>query len=252
MDVAVITVGDELLSGTTENTNATWIAAQLTEQGVAVERILVLPDDRETIAARVREYSDAFDAVIVTGGIGGTPDDLTMEAVADAFDREMIVSDRALVDVHDRLAELDESIPDLDVDVEAEASIPAGSQPILNDEGLAPGCRLENVSVLPGIPGEMKAMFRDVAEDFEGDLVAETLYTVQPEANIIPHLRGVRERFGVRVGCYPDHDAGHNRLRLSGTDPDAVADATAWLLETVDASETPVSRDWDPDNRQTE
>jgi len=82
MEVALITVGDELPAGDTENTNATWLARRLTERGVAVERILVLPDDRGAIARQVREYSDAFDAVLVTGGIGGAPDDVSMEAVS--------------------------------------------------------------------------------------------------------------------------------------------------------------------------
>jgi molybdenum cofactor synthesis domain-containing protein len=248
MDVAVITVGDELLAGDTANTNGTWLARQLTDRGVSVRRILVVPDDRATIADYVGEYGDAFDAVVVTGGIGGTPDDVSMEAVADAFDREMVVSDPALADVEARLAELAGAVPDLDVDAEAEASIPAGSRPLLNDEGLAPGCVLGNVYVFPGIPGEMKAMFRDVADEFEGEVVSRLLYTVEPEANIVTALGEARDRFGVRVGCYPDRQAGHNRLKLSGTDAGAVEDAVAWLLGTIDASETPVEREWDPDD----
>jgi molybdenum cofactor synthesis domain-containing protein len=247
MEVAVITVGDELLAGDTANTNGTWLARQLTERGVSVRRIVVLPDDRPTIADHVGEYSAAFDAVVVTGGIGGTPDDVTMEAVGDAFDREMAVSDPALDDVEARLAELAGTVPDLDVDAEAEASVPTGSRPLLNDEGLAPGCVLGNVYVLPGIPGEMKAMFRGVAGEFEGSVVSRRLYTVEPEANIVPALREARDRFDLRVGCYPDREAGHNRLKLSGTDAVAVADAAAWLLDRIDASETPVERDWEPE-----
>lgn len=248
MEVALLTVGDELLAGDTANTNATWLAGQLSERGVSVRRVLVVPDDRATIADRARAYSDAFDAVVVTGGIGGTPDDVTMEAVADAFDREMVVSDLALADVERRLAELAGTVPDLDVDAEAEASVPAGSRPLLNSEGLAPGAVVENVYVLPGIPGEMKAMFRDVADEFAGDRVSRMLYTVEPEANIVPALTGARERFDVHVGCYPDREAGHNRLKLSASEPDQVAGAAEWLLDTIDASETQVERDWHPDD----
>jgi molybdenum cofactor synthesis domain len=248
MQVALITVGDELLDGDTANTNGTWLAGQLTERGVSVQRVLIVPDDRATIADRVRAYSDAFDAVVVTGGVGGTPDDVTMEAVGDAFGREMAVSDLALADVEQRLAELDGSVPDLDVDAEAEASVPEGARPLLNGEGLAPGAVVENVYVLPGIPGEMKAMFRDVADAFDGDQVSQTLYTVEPEANIVRALDEVCEQFGVRVGCYPDREAQHNRLKLTATDVETVESAVAWLLGAVDASETPVARDWDPDN----
>ncbi|MFC6754387.1 molybdopterin-binding protein, partial [Halorubrum tibetense] len=92
MDVALITVGDELLAGDTVNMNANWLAAELADRGVTVTRILSVPDDRLTIADRVAAYAEAFDAVVVTGGIGGTPDDVTMEAVAAAFGREVTVS----------------------------------------------------------------------------------------------------------------------------------------------------------------
>jgi len=251
MEVALVTVGDELLAGDTVNTNATWLADQLAERGVSVQRVLVVPDDRETIADRVRAYADAFDAVIVTGGIGGTPDDVTLEAVADAFGCGMAVSDLALADVERRLAELEGTVPDLDVDAEAEASVPEGSQPLLNSEGLAPGAVVENVYVLPGIPGEMKAMFRDVADTFEGNQVSRTLYTVEPEANIVPALSETRDRFGVHVGCYPDREARHNRLKLTASDEGRVDKAAVWLLGAIDASETPVERDWDPEETDT-
>lgn len=245
MDAALLTVGDELLAGDTENTNATWLAGQLAERGVTVKRILVVPDDRATIARHVREYSDSFDAVIATGGIGGTPDDVTLEAVADAFDRGMVVDDLALEDIEETLTEVEASIPELDIDIEAEASIPDGARPLINDEGLAPGAVLENVYVMPGIPRELKAMFEDVAEAFDGDAVSRFLYTVEPEANIVGALEEVAAEFDVTVGCYPDRDAGHNRLKLTATSQDAIDAAGEWLLETLDASETPVERDWD-------
>jgi len=245
MDAALLTVGDELLAGDTENTNATWLARQLADRGVAVRRILVLPDDRGTIARHVREYSDGFDAVLVTGGIGGTPDDVTMEAVGEAFDRGMAVDDRALADIRETLAEVDASVPELDIDVEAEASIPDGARVLLNGEGLAPGAVLENVYVLPGIPRELKAMFEGVAGEFSGDAVSRFLYTTEPEANIVGALEDVEREFDVMVGCYPDREAGHNRLKLTATDERALGAAADWLLEAVDASTDPVERDWE-------
>ena len=246
MQVALITVGDELLSGDTVNTNANWLAAELSERGVAVPRILSIPDDRGEIADRVREYAADFDAVIVTGGIGSTPDDVTMEAVADAFDREMAPTDLTRESVERRLAAIRERVPDreFDVDVEAEAAVPAGSRPLVTDAGLAPGCVVENVYVMPGIPDELKATFEAVADEFAGDRRSRFLYTVEPESNIVPALREAMERFDVAVGCYPDREAEHNRLKVTATDDDALADAAAWLLSNVDASETPVSRDW--------
>lgn len=251
MEAALLTVGDELLAGDTENTNATWLASRLSERGVSVKRVLVLPDERSLIAEHVREYSDAFDAVIVTGGIGGTPDDVTMDAVADAFGREMVVDDRALEDIKKKLEWFENEGPDLDIDIniEAEARIPDGARPILNSEGLAPGAVLQNVYVMPGIPSELKAMFEDVAEDFDGDTVSRFLYSTEPEANLIDDLEEVAENFDVTAGCYPDRDAGHNRLKLTATDEDALDAATGWLMEATGASETPVERDWDAERK---
>ncbi|MEE6208645.1 molybdopterin-binding protein, partial [Salarchaeum sp. III] len=93
MEVALLTVGDELLAGETENTNASWLARQLTERGATATRVLVVPDDHDAIAAYTRKWRERFDAVIVTGGLGGTPDDVTMDAVADAVGRDVVVSD---------------------------------------------------------------------------------------------------------------------------------------------------------------
>ncbi|QWC18166.1 competence/damage-inducible protein A [Halorubrum sp. 2020YC2] len=246
MEVALITVGDELLSGDTVNTNANWLAAELSKRGVAVPRILSIPDDGAEIAARVREYADAFDAVIVTGGLGSTPDDVTMEAVADAFDREMVVTDLTRESVERRLAAIREQVPDreFDVDVEAEAAVPEGSRPLVTEAGLAPGCVIEGVYVMPGIPDELKATFETVADEFAGDRRSRFCYTVEPESNIIATLEEATERFDVAVGCYPDREAEHNRLKVTATDDETLDAAVGWLLENANASETPVSRDW--------
>jgi molybdenum cofactor synthesis domain-containing protein len=244
MEVALVTVGEELLAGDVTDTNATWLAGRLADRGVTVRRIVTLPDDRAVIAEHVREYSEAFVAVVVTGGVGGTPDDVTVEAVADAFGDELAVSDAALAHVEATLEAVRDRVPDLDVDPEAEASIPAGGRAIPNPEVLAPGCVVENVYVLPGIPREMKATFDEVAEAFEGDALSTELYTVAPEGNIVDELEAVGERFPVAVGCYPDRDGRYNRLTVTAGDEVALGAAADWLREHVDATDDPVERDW--------
>ncbi len=245
MEVALITVGDEVLSGDVVNTNANWLAAKLADRGVHVARILTVPDEPAVITDHVAGFSESFDRVIVTGGIGGTPDDVTMEAVAAAFDRSLAPNELTRTAVEERIAELAERAPDLDIeiDVDAEAAIPEDARPLLNEAGLAPGCLIENVYVMPGIPEEMKAMFENVAPEFDGALESEFLYTVEPEANIIDTLETVGDRFAVSVGCYPDHDAGHNRLKLTASERSSLDAARQWLLENMNASEEPVSRD---------
>ena len=242
MEVAILTVGDEVLAGDTENTNATWLARRLTEDGASVVRLLTLPDDRELIAETVREWAESFDAAIVTGGLGGTHDDVTADALADAFERDLVVVDEVRADVIDSVAAYRGVDPqtltedEIGIDVDAWAALPEGSRVLLNPEGLCPGCVVENVYAFPGVPAEMKAMFELVAEEFGGDATSTTLYTPQPEASLLDALDGVRERFDVTVGSYPAVD-DPNRVKVTGTDAGTVADAAAWLRDRIEIVE---------------
>lgn len=235
MDAAIVTVGDELLAGDIDNTNATWLAEQLTTRGVAVEFIATVPDQTKAIARVVsRERSDR-DAVVVTGGLGGTPDDVTMAGIAAAFDRPLAVSRTAYLDVKATLDRYEHERPDLDLalDLEAEAEIPEGSTPLLNEVGISPGCILQNVVALPGIPREMTAMFDQVAHRFSGDVFSRTLQTERPESNIAGLLHRVGEEFDVAVGCYPDPDRGPKRIRVRSADQDKLEAATQFLSERL-------------------
>ncbi|MFB6177545.1 MAG: competence/damage-inducible protein A [Halobaculum sp.] len=243
MNVGILTVGDELLAGETANTNATWIAERLTERGATVRRILVVPDEPDLIADTVAAWREQFDAVIVTGGLGGTHDDLTVPAVADALDREVTVHPEALTAVRETAAEFADDNPDLvdeydlDFDAEAWAGLPEGARYVENPVGLAPGCVVDDVYVLPGIPAEMKGVFGNVADEFGGDRVSRSFRTPAPEGALTETLAEVREEFDVAVGSYPSPGDGRGRVRVSGADPAAVDAATAWLrerIETVD------------------
>lgn len=242
MDVAICTVGDEVLAGDTTNTNAAWLAAEITDRGSSVVRILTIPDDRALIRETVDEWATAFDAVIVTGGLGGTHDDVTADAIAGAFDRQLVVDDAVQEDVVETVADYRGLDPeridaeDLDLSVESWAAVPAGSRPLLNPEGLCPGFVLENVYAFPGVPGEVKALFDRVADEFDGDTVSRTFHTPLPEAAMVDALEDARAQFDVAIGSYPDTKA-YNRVKVSGTDTEAVAAAADWLegeLETVE------------------
>ncbi|AZH25707.1 competence/damage-inducible protein A [Haloplanus aerogenes] len=244
MDVAILTVGDEVLAGDTENTNATWLARRLTDAGVTVTRILTVPDDRDVIRETVDEWRSTFDAVVVTGGLGGTHDDVTVDAIADAFDRDLVVDPTVREDVVETVAAYRDRNPDLveahdlDLDVDAWAALPAGSRPLVNPEGLCPGCVVENVYVFPGVPAEMQALFDLVAGEFGGDAVSTTLYTPQPEGSMVEDIAGLRERFDVTVGSYPSTET-RNRIKLTGTDAAEVARAADWLRERIDIVDDP-------------
>ena len=243
MEVALLTVGDELLAGDTQNTNATWLADQLTAAGATVTRILTVPDDEAVIAEAVRDFHDRFDAVVVTGGIGGTPDDVTKAGVAAAFGRDLVVPAAVRAHLEAKAAQFADENPDvvdrydLDLDLDAWAAVPEGADPLLTDESFAAGCRLESVYVMPGIPDELQTMFATVAEDFDGDRTTEVIYTPAPEGAVVSTITEARERFGVAVGSYPRSDDAPGRVKVTGDDPTAVQDAAAWLrerIETVD------------------
>lgn len=238
MDAAIVTVGNELLAGDIENTNATWLAAELTDRGVDVARITVVPDDESVVAARVESWAATFDAVLVTGGLGGTPDDVTMPAVAAGLDCDLVVDPIAETDVQEKIDRIYEENPDLGFELRAEwyASMPEGATPIPNPEGLAPGCVAENVYVLPGIPEEMRAVFGNVAGDFGGDVVTRTLYSPEPEGALASPLGELTDRFEVRVGSYPNRSADRTRITVTGDSDDVVAAAVSWLRNRTGVS----------------
>jgi molybdenum cofactor synthesis domain-containing protein len=239
MQVAIVTVGDELLAGETENTNATWLARQLTERGATVTRVLTIPDDRATIARYVGEFVDDFEAVIVSGGIGDTPDDVTLEAVADALDRELVVQDEVREAVAAKARRYREENPeryerhDFDLDFAETAALPAGATALQTEASFNPGCVVENVYVFPGFPEELRVMFDAVAGEFGGDTVSASVPTATPEGALKDVLAGARERFDVAVGSYPARQGEPGRVKVTGTGPDEVERAREWVAQRV-------------------
>jgi molybdenum cofactor synthesis domain-containing protein len=229
MRVAIVTVGDELLVGDTVNTNAAWLGQRLDERGVTVGRVTVLPDDVSDIARVVNEYRAAFDAVVVTGGVGPTHDDVTMDGVAAAFGRDLVESD----EVAEWLAE--EGGYSADDLAEGTTQIPEGARMLPNTEGVAPGCVIGGVYVLPGVPDEMKAMFDRVADEFEGQRHhTESVVTGEPESALLDRLAELRTRFDVTVGSYPGENV---RIKLTAADEETLAAAADWLAERVEPPE---------------
>ena len=226
MDVALVCVGDELLAGDTVNTNAAWLGERLSERGVDVERVTVIPDRVADIARTVDEYRADYDAVVVTGGLGPTHDDVTMEGVAAAVGRTLAESDAVL----ERLAsEGGYAREDL---AEGTADVPAGARPLHNVEGVAPGCVVENVYVLPGVPAEMKAMFEAVVGEFEGRERHVGFVAVdEPESALVGRFAELRERFDVTVGSYPGDDV---RVKVRTSDEAELEAALEWLRANVD------------------
>jgi molybdenum cofactor synthesis domain-containing protein len=229
MRVAVVTVGDELLVGETVNTNASWLGEQLSARGATVERMTALPDRTADIARVVNEYHAEYDAVVVTGGLGPTHDDVTVDGVAAAFGREVVENETALDWLEEHGGYSREDL------AEGTAELPAGSRFLPNHEGVAPGCVVDDCYVLPGVPGEMQRMFTEVAAEFTGDLRhVATVAAGEPESALVDRLETVRRLFPVKVGSYPGE---YVTLRFEGTETEAVEEAADWMRERVEPPE---------------
>jgi molybdopterin-biosynthesis enzyme MoeA-like protein len=180
------------------------------------------------IARVVNEYRAEYDAVIVTGGLGPTHDDLTMEAVGAALGRPVEEDEAVLawLEEHGGYARADLA--------DGTADLPKGARPLHNTVGVAPGCVVEDVYVLPGVPSEMEAMFEAVADEFAGDVQHVVVVpAAEPESALLDRFEELRERFDVKVGSYPGEFV---RVRLEGEEEE-VERAAAWLRERVEPPE---------------
>jgi molybdenum cofactor synthesis domain-containing protein len=229
MRVALVSVGDELLAGDTVNTNAAWLGTRLTERGAAVERSVVVPDRIDDIADTISTLHERYDAVLVTGGLGPTHDDLTMDAVARAFDRPLEANDEAVEWLEEQggyeRGDLATGTTDL----------PAGARVLHNEAGVAPGCVVESVYVFPGVPEEMKTMFESVEAEFSGTVShVEWVHADEPESALLDRLAALRERFDITVGSYP---GDYVRVKIQSTDSEVATAAADWLRDRVDTAD---------------
>ncbi len=163
MIIEVLSVGNELLSGITLNSNAHWLAGQIATAGGIVKRVTVVRDELVEISAAVQEsVARKPDILITTGGLGATYDDLTLEGVALALGKKIALDDRAVEMLRKSYAvrKLDYELTEARLEM---AKIPEGSTPIQNLLGSAPGVFLQaretKIFCLQGVPGEMKAIF---------------------------------------------------------------------------------------------
>ncbi|MCW3128973.1 MAG: molybdopterin-binding protein [Methanophagales archaeon] len=229
----IISVGDEILSGDVVDTNSTWLAKRLSTQGVDVEKIMAVGDDVDAIGEVIKSCHSDF--IFVMGGLGPTHDDVTREGVAKGVSKELErneVAERALREKYGIRGSLLKM-----------ADMPAGSEVIANPVGVAPGFRMENIIVLPGVPEEMMSMFDEIASLFRDDKGIRKegwIMTDKSEHEILEVLNeAVKEFVDVKIGSYPYVDREGEgksyklRLKLLSADPDALKRAKRWLEERI-------------------
>jgi len=227
MRAALLTIGNEVVSGDVTNTNAAWLARRLEALGIGVVLAAAVPDEIAVIAEFVNRERVRVDHLLVTGGLGGTPDDLTRDALAVAF------------------AVGREEVPELAAELRARfvrhpdyaaawALLPVGSRPLRNPRGGAPGFVIENVWAFPGLPAEMEAMFDAHSEELGGGAPIGSWRRLfhTGEAEIVALLTEAASRWPqVAIGSYPRFAPGGPEVEivLKSIDPGPLAELTAWL-----------------------
>ena len=217
LQVELITIGDELLLGFTIDTNAAHISRTLAEAGVAVVRRTTVGDEADKIAAAVREALDRTGAVITTGGLGPTSDDLTKPSIARIFGRKMEL-DEEIAAALERRWKSRFPAGKFPATNRVQAEIPEGAEILTNRHGSAPGIWLEDekgrwVAMIPGVPREMRGMLADallprikaLGADSDSAVVSRTLRTTGIAESAIAELLGPRflGEPGTELGSLP-------------------------------------------------
>jgi len=232
---AILVIGDEILSGRTKDKNIGYIAEYMTNLGVDVKEVRVVPDDEPEVVAALNTLRNRYTYVFTTGGIGPTHDDITADCVAKAFGVSIDVDPRARAMLLTRIKEQDLNEARLRM-----ARIPAGADLIVNKVSAAPGFRIGNVHVMAGVPSIMQAMLDEVAPTLKTGvkMLSETVCANLREGDIGGPLGEIAKAHpDVTIGSYPfQDDRGPNcNLVVRSRFPDKLAAAKA-AVEAMVAS----------------
>ncbi len=219
MTLEILSIGNELLSGHTINSNASIIGQALLPNGFSVDRVTLLPDEETFLKKGIEEAMERSSFIIITGGLGPTGDDLTRDVVADIFSTSLIYDEAIANDLIKRFGKNLPTIKD-------QVMVPKGATIIPNPLGTAPGFILEGkatVFVLPGVPPQMEAMLPAVISHLEKHHTKshyiESLYLcLLSEQGVDPYLRTLeKENPAVEIGICPGY--GNLSIYIHGKDP---------------------------------
>ncbi|MBK8175423.1 MAG: competence/damage-inducible protein A [Rhodospirillales bacterium] len=247
VSACVIIIGNEILSGRTREANLAYIATALNEVGIRVLEARVVRDDADAIVTAVNACRAAYDYVLTTGGIGPTHDDITAACIARAFGVPLRRDPSAVaaLSTHYGNAGVNEARLKM-------ADVPEGAELIENPVTSAPGFRLGNVFVLPGVPRIMQAMIDGLKLRLKGGepVLSKTVSAYVTESGIAAALSALQDRSpAVEIGSYPFARAGRfgTSLVMRSTDVAALdAVATAVVALVRDAGVEPLIEDDTP------
>ena len=229
----IVVIGNEILSGRTQDTNTNWIADRLTQHGVSLAEVRVIPDIREKIIKTINAMRAEVDYVFTTGGIGPTHDDITAESIAEAFSAPLEQNEEAykMLEQHYGSEELTEARLKM-------ALIPKGATLIPNPVSAAPGFILENVHVMAGVPRIMQAMFDNVIVMLRGGepVLSNTIVCSIPESELAGDLGKLQEKYpSIDIGSYPNFRSGGLSLSvvMRSVDSAVLKQATLELITII-------------------
>jgi molybdenum cofactor synthesis domain-containing protein len=232
----LLIIGNEILSGRTQDANLAYLARGLNGIGVRLREVRVIPDIAETIIATVNEMRAKFDYVFTTGGIGPTHDDITSECIARAFGVPWVLDEEA----KRRLAAGYANASDLNEARLRMAHIPQGAVLIDNPVSRAPGFQVGNVFVMAGVPSVMQAMFDGIKHRLVGGapVLSRTVTCGLPEGVLAADLGRLQNRYpDFDIGSYPYYRRGGfgTSLVIRGTDAARLGAAIAELFGMIAA-----------------
>ena len=200
---ALLVIGDEILSGRTQDKNVAQIALWLNDQGIRLAEVRVVPDDTPRIAEAVNALRAGHDYLFTTGGIGPTHDDITVDAMAEAFDVPVVVHPEARAILEDYYRNRPGGLTEARLRM---ARVPEGAELIPNPSSGAPGVRLGNVFILAGVPHIAASMLEGLTGKLEGGrpVVSVTVGARAAESDVADLLRETEAANpGVAIGSYP-------------------------------------------------
>lgn len=230
---AIIIIGNEILSGRTQDVNVQFIARRLAALGVKLLEVRVVPDIAPRIIGTVNEMRAAYDMVFTTGGIGPTHDDITSECVAAAFGVPWVAHEESMQVLRSYLGAR------MNAAQARMATMPQGAVPIRNEVSVAPGFTIGNVHVMAGVPRIMQSMFLALEKDLPrgAPIAMRAVHGMGVmEGNIAEGLTAIQARFAqADMGSYPFQRDGRWGVAIvaKGTDvamlEAAIAEATVMI-----------------------
>ena len=204
---ALVVIGDEILSGRTQDRNVSQIAIWLNDQGIRLAEARIVPDVEESIVHAVNELRAGYDYLFTTGGIGPTHDDITIDAIAAAFGVPVVVHPEAK-QILEGFYEARGGLTDARLRM---ARVPEGAELIPNPESGAPGVRIGNVFIMAGVPSITASMLQALTGTLQGGrpMVSITVGAFAAESVVADMLRETEAAFeGVAIGSYPFEQDG--------------------------------------------